>query len=77
MVPPIFINVPPVSDIFESIAHFLNEEGYRKCINRFKEKTCMAIYVHGLTFNISQNLSRLKQTTKVQQNLLITNFKGP
>lgn len=42
MVPPIFINVPPVSDIFESIAHFLNE-GYRKCINRFKEKTCMAI----------------------------------
>lgn len=30
MVPPIFINVPPVSDIFESIAHFLNEEGYRK-----------------------------------------------
>lgn len=43
MVPPIFINVPPVSDIFESIAHFLNEEGYRKCINRFKEKTCMAI----------------------------------
>lgn len=75
MVPPIFINVPPVSDIFESIAHFLNEEGYRKCINRFKEKTCMAI--SGLTFNISQNLSRLKQTTKVQQNLLITNFKGP
>lgn len=74
MVPPIFINVPPVSDIFESIAHFLNEEGYRKCINRFKEKTCMAIC--GLTINISQNLSRLKQTTKVQQNLLITNFKG-
>lgn len=70
MVPPIFINVPPVSDIFESIAHFLNEEGYRK-----KEKTCMAIC--GLTINISQNLSRLKQTTKVQQNLLITNFKGP
>lgn len=75
MVPPIFINVPPVSDILESIAHFLNEEGYRKCINRFKEKTCMAIC--GLTFNISQNLSRLKQTTKVQQNLLITNLKGP
>lgn len=71
MVPPFFINVPPVSDIFESIAHFLNEEGYRKCINRFKEKTCL------LTFNISQNLSRLKQTTKVQQNLLITNLKGP
>lgn len=75
MVPPIFINVPPVSDIFESIAHFLNEEGYRKCMNRFKEKTCMAIC--GLTFNLSQNLSRLKQTRKVQQNLLIANFKGP
>lgn len=43
MVPPIFINVPPVSDIFESIAHFLNEEGYRQVYNRFKEKTCMAI----------------------------------
>lgn len=37
-VPPIFINVPPVSDIFESIAHFLNEEGYRKCIIGSKKR---------------------------------------
>lgn len=76
MVPPIFINVPPVSDIFESIAHFLNEEGYRKCIIGSKKRHVW-LYVHGLTFNISQNLSRLKETRKVQQNLLIANFKGP
>lgn len=38
MVPPIFINVPPVSDIFESIAHFLNEEGYRKYIIGSKKR---------------------------------------
>lgn len=47
----IFINVLFVFDIFESIVYFLNEEGYRKCINRFKEKICLVIC--GFIFNIS------------------------